>query len=271
MRGNLAIYALSLAWCFAGSSSRAQTLRWENPNRAGEVQAFNVFAKGPLPSAQERTNTVRTNQLDLAVLFRGAPPGRYSITVESVGTNGVPSSRSEGIGTALAADGTITIETAPPLLSSGGQCTNLVFSNEKKGVVWQALHDKAHTYSATSFQALSPGSICKIALHLRKVHQPTGTLTLSVWSDFKSRPAALLAVSSTQIDAAQIIDGWYDAPIRFDALAGQTYWVGFSGSNQDSVNNILWLGGGTGALCYSADGLSWVFSANQSMDVRMYH
>jgi hypothetical protein len=70
-------------------------IAWEDPNRPGEVAWFTVYAKGPSPENTVRELTVKSNEVDLAILLGNAPSGRYTIYAVSTGTNGLSSTGSE--------------------------------------------------------------------------------------------------------------------------------------------------------------------------------
>jgi hypothetical protein len=245
-------------------TSRGERLRWDNPNKPGEIESFTVLATGPLPSATVRKMIVRTNEVDLASLLALAPPGRYLLSVVGNGTNKLASDRSKPIRIMWG---------RPPFAATQARapaCDKVLFARENRGVVYQTLQDKAHAYAASSFKAETSGKVCKIAVNLRKFHEPAGELTFYVWSNYKGKPAALLATSATGVDAAQIVDGWCEAEVHFAPIAGETYWVGFASPTANPSNNLLWIGGGHGARCYSADGITWVFASAEGMNVRLY-
>jgi hypothetical protein len=260
-----------LLLCCPLANSAAELLKWDGPNKSGEVKAFVICAVGPLPAATIRKVTVWTNELDLTYLLKNAPQGRYAVYGMTLGTNDVLSEKSKAVAVYWN-DGKIFQETPSgvrlPATFLG--CQNLAFSHEAKGVVYQTGQDAARIYSATACQSIAAGPICKVALNLRKLHEPKSQLRVSVWSNFKNRPAALLATGAAAIDLSQITDGWYEVPLSFNALAGETYWVGYSLSNADAKNGVLWLGGGPGARCYSGDGITWVYAANEALNVRLY-
>jgi hypothetical protein len=241
---------------------KAQHLRWDNPNPPGHVQSYTVSATGPLPSASVRKLTLETNQVDLRSLLALAPAGRYSLAVVSNGTNKMSSQLSKPLFITWGSPSARTVAKLP--------CENVFLNRENRGVVYQTLHDQLHTYAATSFKADSNAQVCKVALQLRKFHNPAGDLTFHLWSDNKGKPAALLATSSVGINLSQMKDEWCEAELRFNVLQGQTYWVGFSGSAPSPADNLLWIGGGPGARCHSADGLTWVFGSADAMNLRLY-
>jgi hypothetical protein len=261
-----------LLFCCPLSSFPAELLKWDDPNKPGEVKAFIICATGPLPAATIRKVIVRTNELDLTYLLKNAPKGRYAVYGMSVGANNSPSEKSKAM-MIYWDDGKILEETnstvrLPATLS---RCEELAYSNQGKGVLHQTGHNPARIFAATECKPITAGQICKVALNLRKLREPKGEITVYIWSNYKKRPAALLTTSAGTIDASQIAEGWYEVPINFQALAGETYWVGYALSQTDPKNGVLWLGGGSGARCYSADGISWVYGANEALNVRLYH
>ncbi len=264
---------LMLLFLRCGVPSRsAEILKWDDPNKPGEVKAFIICAAGPLPAATIRKVTVWTNELDLTYLLKNAPKGRYAVYGMSVGTNDVPSEKSKAM-VVHWADGKIFEEgassTSLPANISG--CDKFAYSHQGQGVVYHTGRDPARAYTATACKSVAAGPICKIALNLRKLREPEGRITVYVWSNHKNRPAALLTSGIGTIDASQVTDDWYDVPVSFTALAGETYWVGYKVSKTDPKNGVLWLGGGSGARCYSADGITWVSAANEAMNVRLYN
>jgi hypothetical protein len=261
MRGFLCLMAIVLGAEI--SSVVADQLLWDNPNKPGVVNSFTIFATGPLPSPTVRKATVTTNALSLNELMGNAPSGIYWVWGISLATNGLASERSKTF---------ILPWTAPEgaALARGGACNTVVHAHEATGLLIQTCQDPIHSYTATSFKSPTSGRACKVELNLRKVNRPGGAITVYVWADKKGRPGTLLATSRTGLDTTRITDGWYEAEIPFDRLRGETYWVGFANSSVDRRNNLLWLGGGKGARCHSGDGVNWVFSANEAMNIRVY-
>ena len=256
----------SSPWSFA-----AQLLKWEDPNKPGEVTAFIICAAGPLPAATIRKVTVWTNELDLAYLLKNAPKGRYAVYGMSMGTNNVLGEKGKTM-VVYWADGKILEKSnSTTQLSTPFTCEKLAYSRQGKGVLYPTGQDPARAFCATECKSITPGQICKVALNLRKVRDPQGDLTVHVWRSYKKRPADLLTSSVATIDTSQITDGWYEVPIQFNALAGETYWIGYTLSKTDLQNGLLWLGGGSGARCYSADGITWVYGANEGLNVRLYN
>jgi hypothetical protein len=253
-------------------SFAGEMLKWDDPNKPGEIAGFVIYAVGPLPAATSRRVTVRTNELDLSYLLKNAPKGRYALFGMSLGTNDVLSEKSKAISVSWE-EGKIFQETASGvrLPATFAGCQKLAFSHEAKGVVLQTGQDPVHTYTATACQAVAAGPICKVGLNLQKLHEPKGQLTVCVWSNHKGRPAALLAAAPVAVNVTQLTGGWYEVPINFNALAGETYWVGYRLSETDQKNGVLWLGGGAGTRCSSADGITWVYGANEALNVRLYN
>jgi hypothetical protein len=266
------VWFTTVLLCLPLSGFSAELLRWDDPNKPGDVKAFIICAAGPLPAATIRKVTVWTNELDLTYLLKNAPKGRYAVYGMSIRTNDVQSERSKAM-VVHWADGKILEETPSTARSSAAvsECEKVAYSHEGKGVFYETGHDPARLFTATECKSITRGQICKVALNLRKLREPKGEITVHVWSNYKKRPAALLTSSAGTIDASQISDGWYEVPINFNALPGEIYWVGYTLSKMDPKNGVAWLGGGSGARCYSADGITWVYSANEALNVRLYN
>jgi hypothetical protein len=254
------------------------TLRWDDPNKPGTVRAYKVYRNGPLPAETPLRDPIvaREAELEPLQLFAGAPSGRYLVSVSCVGTNSVEGDKSAAIvvrwdiRTRAAVQEQQLPQTSTPSAMTG--CTNVAARREMKGVVCQAFQDKAHSYMATRFQATATGSdgICRLELDLKKFHEPKGDLTFYVWGDYHGKPAALIATSSTKVPAGTATNEWCGARISFHPIPGEMYWLGASSSAPDAANNFVWFGGGPGTRCHSADGIVWVFSANEGMNFRLF-
>lgn len=111
------------------------------------------------------------------------------------------------------------------------------------------------------FTTTSAFTLKRVALDLKKVSAPTGTISCKIYSDSGGSPNALLATSTTTIDATTLTTSfgvWYNFVFNLALSNATKYWIQVSTTGSDGANYLQWnvqTGGGTGL--YAAWNGSW--------------
>src|SRR5579872_5064853 len=112
-------------------------------------------------------------------------------------------------------------------LITGGPSCPLQFTDTPSQP--SAGNDIGYTKLATSFKAPWPIAVCEIDLYLIRSGSPSGTMTVSIYSDNSGQPGSIIGTASSAVNPSSIQTGVFTlipfVGVSANIAPGPWYWI----------------------------------------------